>query len=339
MNPRSTPSPASRTVLVLGARGRFGAAAVRAFAAAGWRVVAHQRPGPRPADGAVPPGVVAVDAPLSQTGALAAAAAGASVVVHAVNPRYTAWHAELLPLARQGLEVAERLGALFMLPGNVYNFGAGMPAVLREDTPERPSTGKGRLRCDLEAEMAARASAGRVRSVVIRAGDFFGSGLGSWFDQVVVRSIADGRLTYGGPLDREHAWAYVPDLARAFVAVAEHDEAGVAHRRLHFAGHALTGAELLKGLEAAAASLGIAPPRGWRHSSMPWGVIRVGGLVVPMWREIAEMAYLFSVPHRLDGQALEQAAGPLPQTPLPDALRRALLDLGHGPATQAALAA
>ena len=37
--------PTMKTVLVLGARGRFGSAAVRAFARAGWRVVAQVRPG------------------------------------------------------------------------------------------------------------------------------------------------------------------------------------------------------------------------------------------------------------------------------------------------------
>jgi hypothetical protein len=56
------------------------------------------------------------------------------VVVHAVNPIYTRWDAELLPLFRQGLAVAEALGARFMLPGNVYNYGSGMPALLDEDT-------------------------------------------------------------------------------------------------------------------------------------------------------------------------------------------------------------
>ena len=59
------------TVLILGAGGRFGAAAVQAFAAAGWQVLAQQRRAP-----AQPlPGLsrhLAVD--LADTAALAAAA-------------------------------------------------------------------------------------------------------------------------------------------------------------------------------------------------------------------------------------------------------------------------
>src|SRR3990167_9388075 len=42
--PSSSSSPAG-TVLVLGGRGRFGLAAVQAFARDGWRVLAQMRPG------------------------------------------------------------------------------------------------------------------------------------------------------------------------------------------------------------------------------------------------------------------------------------------------------
>ena len=35
----------------------------------------------------------------------------------------------------------------------------------------------------------------------------------------IVKALAKGKLVYPGPLDRAHAWAYLPDLAQAFVAV------------------------------------------------------------------------------------------------------------------------
>ena len=52
---------------------------------------------------------------------------------------------------------------------------------------------------------------------------------------------------------------------------------------------------------------------GFKHGGMPWAVLKLGGLVVPMWREIAEMSYLWQVPHALDGSALARAVGPLPR--------------------------
>ena len=324
------------TVLVLGANDRFGAAAVNAFAAAGWRVLAQLRRAPsRP----LPSGASALTLALADSDALAAAAGGAGCVIYAVNPVYTRWDAEALPLARQGMDLAQRLGARFLLPGNVYNFGETMPALLDEDTPERPSTPKGRQRCELEAELAARAAVG-LRSTVIRAGDFYGAGRGSWLDLVIAKSVARGRLVYPGPLDRPHAWAYLPDLARAFVAVAARADAP-AVERWHFAGHTLTGRELLVHLETAARAMGIHPARGFRHGGMPWSLIRAAGLLHPMSREIARMSYLWRVPHALDGSALESAVGPLRTTPAADALRQALADLGVGtvhPVTRAAAA-
>ena len=91
------------TVLILGAAGRFGAAAVQAFASAGWRVLAQQRSVPRRP---LPAGAVFIDTPMQDTATLATRAAGATVVVYAVNPIYTRWDAELMPLLQQGLAVA-----------------------------------------------------------------------------------------------------------------------------------------------------------------------------------------------------------------------------------------
>jgi nucleoside-diphosphate-sugar epimerase len=217
------------------------------------------------------------------------------------------------------MDVAERLGATFMLPGNVYAYGAGMPAVLSEATPEAPSTRKGELRQQLERELAARATAGRLRSVVLRAGDFFGPGQGTWLDLLIAKKLPQGKLVYPGPMDGvPHAWAYLPDLAQAFVALAERRGAE-AHERLHFEGHTLTGRELLEGLARAAMHLGWiehvhAKPMAW----WPW---HLAAPFVPLLRELLAMRYLWDRPHRLDGTRLRERLGDaLPHTPLDEAL-------------------
>jgi hypothetical protein len=54
-----------------------------------------------------------------------------------------------------------------------------------------------------------------------------------------------------------------------------------------------------------------------------------------MWRELARMSYLWRVPHALDGRALEAAVGPLPGTPLVEALAASLRELGFATAEAA----
>ncbi|MFO0451762.1 MAG: NAD-dependent epimerase/dehydratase family protein [Pseudomonadota bacterium] len=307
------------TILILGANGRLGAVAAIAFADAGWNVFAQVRRGSAFRHARITP----VRIPLEHTDALAKSCGDTRAVLHAVNVPYTRWGAEMLPLGRLGMDVAQRLGATFMLPGNVYGYGASMPSRLTPETPERPTAEKGRIRVALESEMHHRAVSG-LESVVIRAGDFFGCGPGSWFDRVILRSVVAGKLVYPGPLDVAHAWAYVPDLARAFVAVAQGPRLR-GFSALGFPGHNATGGQLLSALEIAALQVGFRPRRGrFRWGSFPWPIVRLGALVVPTFRELAEVSYLWERPHALDGMALERRVGTLPQTPLIEALAAAL---------------
>jgi nucleoside-diphosphate-sugar epimerase len=332
----------NKTALILGANGRLGRTVLDAFIAAGWDVLAQAR---RPIEN-LPPQVRQMGIDMSNTEAIVRAAHGASIVVYAVNPVYTEWDEKLLPLARQGMNIAERLGALFMLPGNVYNFGEKMPERLVESTMPRPTTKKGHQREALEGEMQTRIQRG-LRSVVIRAGDFFGSGTGNWFDQAIVKSIKSGKLVYPGPTDVVHAWAYLPDLARAFVGVAELDLAGnlnapvMRHytsatastigsfKKIHFAGHNISGDELLAAIETAAERLDIAKGP-FKRSGMPWWLIRLVGVVNPMWRELAKMSYLWRVPHAVESTSVADLLPELTQTPLDVAIRASLEALGHG---------
>jgi nucleoside-diphosphate-sugar epimerase len=297
----------------------------RAFAAQGWRVQGQVRRDP-PSGSAGQVGWLRVS--LDEPAALAAAAAKVDVVVHAVNPPYPRWQVESLPLARAAIDLAKRLGALLMFPGNVYNFGAGMPEALGESTPQAPTARKGRIRVEVEQAMRDAAQAG-LRVAIVRAGDFFGGpGRGSWFDLVVVKSLAAGRVVYPGRTDRVHAWAYLPDLARAFVAVAEQRARLAPFEVLHFPGHAVTGNQFVAAIAASARRLKILSPDAQvKVGDLPWPIMRLGGLLVPMWRELAELRYLWDVPHRLSGERLAALIGGLPATPLDRAMDETLSGL------------
>ncbi|MEO8059018.1 MAG: NAD(P)H-binding protein [Burkholderiales bacterium] len=309
----------SSTVLILGAAGRIGQVMALAFANAGWQVRAQARKAlPAALQGharVTPAACDATDLP-----ALTAAAHGASVVVNALNPPYTEWDRLAQPLADAALAVARASGALLMLPGNVYNFGRELPALLSATTPELGNTPKARIRIEMERRLAAAAGEG-VDSVVIRAGDFFGGpGRGTWFDMAMLAKLGKRRFVYPGPDDVAHAWAYLPDLAQAFVRVAERREQLRGHHRLHFAGHTLTGRAMRDALAQVTG-------RPLRLAGLPWPLIRLAAPFVPMWRELLVMRYLWQRPHALDDTALRALIGVVPQTPLPLALRHALLEL------------
>lgn len=314
----------NKTVLILGARGRVGWAVAQAFAQAGWQVVAHAR---RLTGAAVPtqPGVRWIGGDVADTAALCQAVQGASVVVHAMNPAYTpqAWAREAPLLMTAAISAAARLGALLMFPGNVYNFGQHMPAQLTADTPHLPTTEQGRIRVALEAQMAHAAAHQGLNAVTLRAGDFFGSGSGTWLDMAMVKDFAKGRFTYPGPMDVRKAWAYLPDLAATFVRVAEalpHQPAGRC-QVLHFGGHTVSGADWLAALNARST-------RPLKAGGLPWPLIRLLSPFKAEWAALVAMRYLWQVPHALDNSRLRALIGDEPHTPFPTAVGQALTGLG-----------
>lgn len=321
------------TVLILGARGRFGAAAVEAFRQAGWQVVAQARGG---RTGAAQPGVRWVAADPADTDALAEAARGAQVVVHALSPRYTHrdWRRHLPGLTQAAIDIGRCLGATLMLPASVYNFGECMPPELREDTAQAAITFKGRMRIESERAIEAATRDGRLRAVVIRGGDFFGSGRGSWLDLAIAKDLRAGRITYPGALDVPTAWAYLPDMARAFVRVAQQRERLGRFEMLHFGGYTLTGAQWADVLRDIAWEQGWLPADGaLRVRRMPWPLMRALGLVLPTVAAVCEMRYLWDTPHRLVNRRMAELAGPEPHTPFEQAVRESLRGLGffdHG---------
>jgi nucleoside-diphosphate-sugar epimerase len=308
----------SSTVLILGAAGRIGRVLAATFAEAGWSVRAQSRK-PLPPALAAHQRVQAIRCDALDSSAIRAAAQGVDVVVHALNPPYTEWGRLALPLVDAAIGAARVSGALLILPGNVYNFGRELPPLLTPASPERGDHPKARIRIEVEARMAA---APGLDSVVIRAGDFFGgAGRGSWFDLVLTSRLKSGRFIYPGPMNVVHAWAYLPDLAQAFVCVAAQRAQLRGHHRLHFAGHTQSGNEMLQALQSLTG-------RALRSGGLPWGLMRLASPFVPAWREIVVMRYLWQRPHSLDDSALRALVGPLPHTPLPQALGAALAELG-----------
>jgi nucleoside-diphosphate-sugar epimerase len=303
-------------IVVLGAAGRLGYAAAEAFRDAGWSVKGLVRPG---RTGALPKRVEAVEA-VTRDEAVEAAR-GCDLVLNAFNPLITKWQQNAMSLAYGAIAAAENNGATLMFPGSVWNYGRHMPALIDEGTPMQPTTRKGRMRVEIEQRIWEACERG-MRAVILRAGDFFGTGRGSWFDLVIIKDIARQRLTYPGPLDVVHPWAYLPDLAATMVRLAERRASFSPLETFGFPGHAVTGSQFVAAIETAMNSTFNVRP-------MSWWTIKSFGQLLALGRELAELEYLWRVPHRISGQKLKAAIGDIPHTPLPDAIAASLRALGY----------
>ena len=307
-----------QTILILGAHGRVGTAAAQAFLAAGWRVKGLARGAKAKS---LPAGGRPVEAHAFVAGALTEAARGVDVILHALNPKYTEWRETVLPMTENVIAAAKASDATILVPGNVYNFGYAIPLDADERARRVPSTEKAEIRIALEDSLQQAAMRDGVQSLVLRAGDFFGGTQPeSWLDLIILKSLKRDRFTWGGPRNIPHSFAYLPDLARAFVALAEKRRDLPAFDTFHFRGHVLSGEQMKAATERVVG-------RSLKWGSVNWTLIRLLGLFAPMLREIATMSYLWRTPHSLANGKLTALIGEEPHTPLEAAMRQAIADL------------
>ncbi|WP_296766766.1 epimerase [Sediminimonas sp.] len=289
------------TVLILGRSGRFGRAAAAAFEEAGWQVRGFAR----------------------GQDDLNSAARGADVIVMGWNPPYPQWAAQLPGLHARVRRVALANDATVILPGNVYVFGPDQGMPWDETTPHRATNPLGRLRIGMEAAYRAEG----VRTIVLRAGDFLDTDAsGNWFDRVLVRELPRGVLRYPGNPGIPHAWAWLPDMARAAVALAEQRDGLQRFEDVPFPGLTLTGNEM-------ATELARLRGHAVRVKPLAWWQLWLARPFMPMAGPLLEMRYLWDTPHRLSGAKFKALLPDFRLTATRDALRGAT---AHLPAPGAA---
>ena len=326
-----------RIALVLGASGGIGGETARALTRHGWAIRALSRDAEKASRRATAAGDhwgwVPGDA--MDRASVVAAGKDASVIVHAVNPPgYRNWGGLVLPMIENTIEAARASGARVLLPGTIYNYGPDAFPVLSEDSPQHPATRKGAIRVKMELRLARAANAG-VRSLVLRAGDFFGPQPGqSWFSQGMVKPGKPVRtVTMPGRKGIGHSWAYLPDVAEAFARLAER-EAGLAHfERFHFDG--IWDADGLRMVEAIRR---VAGDPGIKVKKLPWTLMSLMSPFNETVREMMEVRSLWQVPIRLDNARLVALLGAEPATPIGQAVEATLHGLGCLPLGSAARA-
>lgn len=325
-----TSKPQAPLALVIGATGGIGGAVAERLVAGGWRVRALHRD-PQAAQRARGGGGLEwVRGDAMAQPDVVAAAQGVELIVHGANPPgYRNWAGLAAPMLASTIAAAKASGARILFPGNVYNFGPDAWPLAAEDAPQTPLTRKGRIRAQMETALAQSGA----KVLIVRAGDFFGpTPGGNWLAQGLVkagRPIAS--VTYPGPMDRTHAWAWLPDLAESMVRLAERDDLARVEV-FHHRGHVLTGAELVAALEAAAG-------RRLAVQKFPWFALKALAPFNEMFREMLEMRYLWDEPLAMDNRRLVARLGAEPHTPIVEALRAALEGLDALPRQPQRLAA
>src|SRR5471030_3329637 len=288
-------SNTSPTALILGATGGIGGAVAQRLLADGWKIKALHRN----------------------------AAAQAQDGAHAGRIDWLQGDA----MHRDDIAGARASGARILLPGTVYNYGPDAFPSLAVDAVQRPLTRKGAIRVALERRLEL-ASRDGVRSLIVRAGDFFGPGTANnWFSQGLIKPGKEVRSARNpGQRGVGHQWAYLPDVAETMCRLVAMEQRLADFARFHMDGHwDADGAQMTAAIARVA---GAASGRKVAIKPFQWWLMKALAPFVPTLYELQEMRYLWRQPLRMDNRRLLQTLGAEPHTPLDAAVRATLAGLG-----------
>jgi nucleoside-diphosphate-sugar epimerase len=295
--------------VVVGA-GPVGLATARELVAAGHAVLLVSRSGTGPEIA----GVTRAAADAADADRLTELAAGAAALYNCINPpSYDVWTTYWPPVAAAFLAAAERSGAVLVIASCLYAYGpVDVPMV--EGMPDAATGTKARIRATMWADALAAHEAGRLRAVEVRGSDYMGAGIASAHIPQVTQSALKGKAVrvFGRP-DLEHSFTDVRDMGRALAAVAVRESAWgrVWHAPTN---PAVTQAQAVADV---CRSVGKEPVR-----VRPWpkALLSVGGIFMPVLREMRETVYMFERPYILDSAAITRELG-LEPTPWEDVCR------------------
>jgi nucleoside-diphosphate-sugar epimerase len=269
----------------------------------------------RSGTGPAHPNIELVAADATDATRLTELARAAHAVYNCANPPYDKWATAWPPLGDAFLAAAEATGARLVTMSNLYGFAPGT-SPMTATGPLDPSTRKGRIRTDMWHAALAAHDEGRIRATEARASDYFGPGLGETShlgDRGVARALAGKRVSTIGAVDVIHSWTYIDDVCATLATLGTDD------RSLGRAWHVptLPPRSARDMVAEICATAGVDPVKVAR---IPTVALRLGGVFVPMIRELLEMRYQFDEPFEIDSTGTTETFG-LTATPIAEQMR------------------
>ena len=297
--------------VILGAGGAIGTPLAAELLARGARVRAVSRTGRGPRAAAV------VRGDLTRAEDVLRAVEGGSTVHLLAGLPYDrrVWRVEWPLIMRNVIAACEAKGARLIFFDNVYMYGR-VAGPMTEATPVRPSSDKGAVRARIAGTLQEEIAAGRIQALIARSADFYGphSERSSIPALLVFQRLAAGKPAQVlVQADAKHSYTYTLDCARALLRLADADDAYGQVWHLPTAHPPLTARRFV---ELAARELGV----GARVTVTPRWVVRAGGLVNTLLREVGEMLYQNEDDYVFDSSKFERRFAFTP-TPYEEGIR------------------
>jgi nucleoside-diphosphate-sugar epimerase len=239
------------------------------------------------------------------------ACTGAAAVYHCMNPSYSSgvWSALLPRYMGNLIAAAGDAGARLVVLDNLYMLGRTGGKPMNEDTPSNPCSKKGEVRARVAERLFESQRQGKVRAVCGRASDFYGPrGTLTFFGEHFWKPVLAGKPGVS-PVNAAmpHTYHYIPDVALGLATLGCAEEGKLAGTSWWMlpCQPAVSTLDMIRRFEPA---LG----QGVALNEVPRWLLNMLGFVVPMMRELKEMAYQWDEPFIADDSRFRAAFDAIP---------------------------
>lgn len=247
--------------------------------------------------GGIPTGAELMQGDAADAAFCRMACADSQAVYHCMNPAYsTALWQETLPRYMNNLiAAAGTAGARLVVLDNLYMLGRTHGQPITENTPADPCSKKGEIRARVAERMLEAHRQGEAQVVCGRAADFYGprGKLTMFGDYFWKPALAGKAATFPANPDTPHTYHYIPDVAAGLAALGTADPSALGQIWMLPCQPAVTTREMV---------LRFNPylDQPIRINTLPRWLLNGLGWVMPMMRELGEMAYQWDEPFIVD---------------------------------------
>ncbi len=187
---------------------------------------------------------------------------------------------------------------------NMYCYDPSHVGHLKEETPVRPESEKGKVRIKIAGMILNEIAAGNIQAMIVRAADFYGPGAKlSVLHESIINRVKAGKTAqwlYSG--DKRHSFTYIPDAAKATAFLAQQNDAW------NQIWHLPTSKEYPSAQEAVNILSKLLNTKS-KLQVLPAFMVNIVGIFIPILKEIKELRYQLDQDYCFDSSKIEKAYG------------------------------
>ncbi len=236
-------------------------------------------------------------------------------LVAGITYRAAVWERDWPVIMKNVIAACKTHRARLVFFDNMYAYDPNAIGWLREDSPIRPESRKGKVRAEIAHMIMNEIDKGQLIAMIVRAADFYGPGAQQSMvhETIINRMIAGKSAQWMYHKNKKHSFTYIPDAAYATAFLAQQEDSW------NQVWHLPTSKSYPSAQEIAtilASKLG----RKDTVQVLPGWVVSVLAVFMPLMQEIKELRYQLEEDYCFDSSKIEAAYG-LTATPIEEGLQ------------------